>query len=347
MKFGLLYSKHTEDLSQDILSYAVMSFLPDDYCLIDRAIPSGANITEKTAVIYSGEIIQNPYNFLPSNNIYPLFVSSYIENSSNIEYISGINKEYLSFYSPIGTKDEKTHKMLQAKGVNSYVLGDMLLTLKKRDVQKTNDILFVDVSIASAEENGAKALSFTCSNPANLTWQQRILNAEQTLNSLQGAKLVVTQNANCATVCAALETNVIFIGKNSACKFLHGYEKNDVFSGGKLKDIEKLTGAISIDKTKIEKERSAIVEKLEQFVKHMKTCNETDLDMCFFDEQTRATEQAFYIQNYLCNFYAMTPATIDRVIENTTRNKAQLINKITKGNLKSSFKTAIKKRLKL
>lgn len=81
MKYGLLYYKDTDNIGDDIQSYAQSRFLPRIDYMIDREkieqfIP---NKKEYVCTIMNAWYIHDKYNFNFSPYIYPLFISMFFK----------------------------------------------------------------------------------------------------------------------------------------------------------------------------------------------------------------------------------------------------------------------------
>jgi len=127
MKYGLIVFRETENIGDDIQSYAALKFLPKvDYYVerehMDTFVP---NNKEYVRVLMSGWFLHNKYNFDFSPYIYPFFISTHL--SSYKTY--GIENEhiklfapYLKKYGPIGCRDTHTHELLDKYKIDNYLL---------------------------------------------------------------------------------------------------------------------------------------------------------------------------------------------------------------------------------
>lgn len=122
MKYGLVTMKETENIGDDIQSYAAIRFLPKiDYYIerekIDLFVPEKA---EQVLTIMNGWF-HSKINFPISPYIYSIYISTHFSayNLGGImdEYLNEYSKETLNKYGPIGCRDSGTVKLLEKMGL--------------------------------------------------------------------------------------------------------------------------------------------------------------------------------------------------------------------------------------
>lgn len=230
MKFGLMVCGNTDNIGDDIQSYAASRFLPHIDFYIDREKLSsfcGDNDNQQVAVIMNGWYMYNKFHWPPSPYIHPLYVSMHISQNDyygiGTKFLDGIGGECLKKYEPIGARDSDTKKIFEMKGIKSYISGCLTLTINKFDnVDKTDNVYLVDV-----EENDAIRIKelYPNENYVNIThtvdygnnyveYDKRMLEVEKLLKKYQGAKCVITSRLHCALPCLALGVPVLLIYKN-------------------------------------------------------------------------------------------------------------------------------------
>ena len=132
MKYGLILYNLTDNLGDDILTYAAYKFLPRvDYVIdrenIDTFIP---NEKDYVAAIFNGWFLHNKFNWPPSEYIYPLFIGIHFSPNQRWgigdEYLDGLGKEYLKKYEPIGCRDEDTLKKMKERNIEAFFSGCLL-----------------------------------------------------------------------------------------------------------------------------------------------------------------------------------------------------------------------------
>lgn len=227
MKYGLVYYKYTDNMGDDILSYAAKRFLPhvDYYIDRERMDAFTPNETEHVAVILNGWFLHHTYAFPPSPYLIPLFIGTHFGKDyttfANYSWLDGYVAEYLHRYEPIGCRDKNTLQAMQERQIESFFSGCLTMTLEPfPGIEKTDRIVLTDVS-ADAEayirnfcpHNEIICKTHTIEEPdKNKEWSLREQQLEENLKLYQSAKLVITTRLHCALPSIALGTPVILIG---------------------------------------------------------------------------------------------------------------------------------------
>lgn len=229
MKYGLILNFTTDNIGDDIQSYAAAQFLPSIDCVIDReGLDRFDNSDEPVKAIMNGWYMYDKFNWPPSADIDPLWVSVHISEADNFgigeKFLSGPGGEYLRQYAPIGARDESTLEMLRRNRIDAELSGCLTLTLPRcADVEKTDEILLVDVDPASEqtireqfpnERYAPVTHAVSAETYRLLTVKERIERAAALLRRYQGAKCVVTSRLHCALPCLALGTPVLLLYKD-------------------------------------------------------------------------------------------------------------------------------------
>lgn len=229
MKYGLLYYKDTDNIGDDIQTFAQERFIPHVDYLIDREnlesfIPEKK---EKVKVIMNAWYIHDKFNFDISPYIEPLYISMFLKK---FPYQAGItigsdylNKNILeSFkkYSPVGARDIHTKNLLDKLGIESYFSGCMTLTINKfSDVEKKDYIVVVGLNDKEIDyikkKTNREVINFIQDidkgSFANESWEVRRKRVIDTLKLYQGAHLVITTKLHCSLPCLALGTSVLLL----------------------------------------------------------------------------------------------------------------------------------------
>lgn len=227
MKYGLIYYKNTENLGDDILSYAGKQFLPQVDYYIDRENMDLFLPEEKeyVAAILNGWYIHYSYTFPPSPYLIPFFTGAHFNRDTLIygdySYLDEYAVDYMKKFAPIGCRDQHTADVLNEKGIESYFSGCLTLTLRKfQDVEPNHAVILTDVSERVRKYienllNGKHVIPwthrFTKEEKGWDSWEKREERLEKYLRAYQGADLVVTTRLHCALPCIALGTPVILI----------------------------------------------------------------------------------------------------------------------------------------
>lgn len=228
MKYGLLYYKETDNIGDDVQTYAQRQFLPKIDYLIDREalnlfVP---NEKEYVATIMNAWYLHNKAAWPPSPYIKPLLTSMHFSVNPRLnggdDYIKAEGAQYLKVHGPVGCRDEETVKRLTANGVPTYFSGCMTLTLKPfPNLERKDYICAVDVDdqilekIKSSTNREIKVITHKV-NPKDISAksiEQRMLDVEELLKTYQQAHLVITSRLHTMLPSIALGTPVILIHK--------------------------------------------------------------------------------------------------------------------------------------
>ena len=228
MKYGLMYYKATDNLGDDIQTYASMKYLPHIDYYIDREDLS-CFVPEKkeyVSMIMNGWFIHNKLAWPPSPYINPFLISMHFKVLENTDigdmYLKGYGGNFLRQYGPVGARDTATKNRLEKNEIDSFFSGCMTLTIKKFcKIHKKKKICLVDVS----DTVYLKVKENTCSEIEILTHllnqeetekksiNERMQYVEKILKKYQESELVITTRLHVALPCVALGTPVIILHK--------------------------------------------------------------------------------------------------------------------------------------
>ncbi len=233
MKYGLLYYKDTDNIGDDIQSYAASRFLPSIDYMIDRErlnefVPEKK---EYVKTIMNAWYIHDKFNFDISPYIYPLFISMFFKNfpyesglNVGIDYINDNVINMLKKFGPVGTRDNHTLKVMEKLDVESYFSGCMTLTLDRFDDVKHGDYI-VTVGLKPNEIEYIKSKTdrevveviqdVPFGSFSDETWDVRSKRVEDILRLYQGAHMVITNKLHCSLPCLALQTPVLLLFDDS------------------------------------------------------------------------------------------------------------------------------------
>ena len=240
MKFGIFKYKESTNLGDEIQSIAAKQFLPRIDKYVDRDYLHTYNGAD-LKVIMNGWFMEKPFNWPPSKEIKPLFISFHASKSQNAdkEIVSIKHRDYYRLHEPIGCRDHKTVSLFKKIGVKAYYSGCLTLTLNKRSVEKTGKIIIVD----PFRNNLPKILVdkymdqfIPEKEKSNIEWiyqdngeediEKRYELADKMLDAYAGAKLVITSRIHCALPCLAFGTPVLFLDSGFRTK-----QSRDRFNG--------------------------------------------------------------------------------------------------------------------
>lgn len=152
MKYGLLYYKDTDNIGDDVQTYAQERFLPHVDYLVDRENLElfTPNQKEKVKVIMNAWYIHDVLNFDISPYIEPLYISMFLKMipykggiTIGTDYLNNNVLESLKKYGPVGTRDVHTKKVLDSLNIPNYFSGCMTLTINKLPNVKKEDYIVV------------------------------------------------------------------------------------------------------------------------------------------------------------------------------------------------------------
>ena len=228
MKYGLMYYKSTDNLGDDIQTYAAMKFLPHIDYYIDRENLSCfvPDKKEYVSMIMNGWFIHNKLAWPPSQYINPLLISMHFkvleETDVGDAYLKDFGGEFLKQYGPVGARDFETTKRLEKNDIDAYFSGCLTLTLEKFcKIKKKKKICLVDVSndvISKVKENTnyeVEVLSHTLNSKETekKNINERMDDVEKILKKYQESKLVITTRLHVALPSLAIGTPVILLHK--------------------------------------------------------------------------------------------------------------------------------------
>lgn len=251
MKYGVLFNRRTENIGDDIQSYAQMRFLPQIDYVIDRERLDTFSCEEKVAVIMNAWYMYNKSNWPPSASIYPLLLSMHIAEDDyfgiGTKFLDGLGGDYLRNHGPVGARDESTLNLLQKKEIESYWSGCMTLTIEQfPNISKDGNVCFVDLDeeISNFLEKEYSDISIVYLSHIveyindEKTFEDRIERVKKLLKRYQAASYVVTSRLHCALPCLALGTPVVLVYKeeydsrmSSFLPILNVTTRDDILNG--------------------------------------------------------------------------------------------------------------------
>lgn len=228
MKFGLVVYLKTDNIGDDVQSYAAKRFLPTvDYVIDREALDTFDSHGEVVKAIMNGWYMYSKFNWPPASVIDPLWVAMHISENDYFgigeRFLEGIGGDYLRHYAPIGARDVSTLEMLERNHIPAYLSGCLTLTIPQFDnVEKTNEVLLVDLDEKSeaivrkmypAEKFQSVTHNVNAEEYSALSAEDRLQRVEKLLRRYQGAKCVITSRLHCALPCLALRTPVLLVYK--------------------------------------------------------------------------------------------------------------------------------------
>lgn len=228
MKFGLVVYLKTDNIGDDVQSYAAKRFFPTvDYVIDREALDTFDSHGEVVKAIMNGWYMYSKFNWPPASVIDPLWVAMHISENDYFgigeRFLEGIGGDYLRHYAPIGARDVSTLEMLERNHIPAYLSGCLTLTIPQfSNVEKTNEVLLVDLDEKSeaivrkmypAENFQSVTHNVNAEEYSALSAEDRLRRVEKLLRRYQGAKCVITSRLHCALPCLALQTPVLLVYK--------------------------------------------------------------------------------------------------------------------------------------
>ena len=226
MKYGLVVYLKTDNIGDDILSYAASRFLPSIDYIIDRENLDlfSPEKKEPVSAIMNGWFLHEKSHWPPSPYINPLFIGIHFTDNKfhgiKDAYLDGLGKDYLVEHAPIGCRDFSTLEKMQQRDINAYFSGCLTLTLEPYpDVEKHGKYILTDVPeqvqkrvCEAVGEDQVELVSHNADEKyGNQNWEQRSRGVECLLKKYQGAKCVITTRLHCALPCLALGVPVLLL----------------------------------------------------------------------------------------------------------------------------------------
>lgn len=229
MKKAIILNYNTNNLGDDIQTYAAMQLLPDYEFILDRENLATSDIKEEVKFICNGWFMNNPTNWPPAPNLIPLFISFHVSdfnNSSNL-MLSDKLLEYYKKHEPIGCRDYHTLRLFKDRGIKAYFSSCLTLTLENKfsAFEKSNNILVVDPFTLYLNNDYKKYIIrkiipdvkyndieyFSHSFIPNENIAERMKNIAFVIEKYSKASLIITSRIHAALPALALGTPVIFI----------------------------------------------------------------------------------------------------------------------------------------
>jgi len=283
MKYGLLTydeNKRFFNVGDNVQSLAAKQFIPQVDAFLNRERLADYNENDSITLIMNGWFTHNTTNWVPSENINPIFVSFHMNNTAAPAMLSEKGIAYLKKHQPIGCRDQFTADTLKAKGIDAHFTGCLTLTLdsyKVDDSERGDAIYIVDplysyprpekifynvkasvrnVLNGTAFQLGKKnkhlknfiseevlaSAEFVNQEPPSNTYTdaEKFEMAETLLRKYARAKLVITSRIHCALPCLAMGTPVIFV--NGFDSFVDSCRFDGILELFNRIDIDSKTG---------------------------------------------------------------------------------------------------------
>lgn len=297
MKYGLLYYKETDNLGDDIQTYAAKQFLPRVDYIVDRESLNCFVPDEKeyVSVIMNAWYMHNKSAWPPSPYIKPLLTSMHFSYDDKYDigdrYLLDEGAKYLNKNGPVGARDENTMSLLEKCGINTYFSGCMTLTIKRfENILKQDYICVVDAGddiYNKVKENTSKEVRIITHSrdPEQMkakSIEERMLDVEKQLKEYQAASLIITNRLHVVLPALALGTPVILVRDKQVGddriktfeKYVTHYQVDQFLE----MDINELINNPNKNKDDYLEIRNKLTKMCEDFISfEEKECNEDEL----------------------------------------------------------------------
>ncbi len=273
--------KGTYNVGDYVQSIAAAQFL-DEFQFLPRDDLN--NISEEKILLMNGWHTHKPKNFPPSDNIKPLLISFHLNADVADKVLKNHYViKFFKKNEPIGCRDIYTKNKLNAYGINAYFSGCLTLTLNNTFKHRPkNKILLVDPIINANDPkrifkslksflllgvkqkgllnineknnmikhilkdfDGVEIKNLENTKYGNNDPKKRLEEANDYLNELSSASLVITSRIHCALPCATIGVPVIFLdykfnSKSDRSRFDGILDFFPTFSCDSLQDLNKI-----------------------------------------------------------------------------------------------------------
>ena len=223
MKFGVIMHKTTQNIGDDIQTFAAKCHLPSVDYFIDRECLDIFETPDKkpAAVVMSAWYMWKKWNWPPSDYVVPLLTGIHFSDHQaseqagspvQTEFLTGCGAEYMNKNGPVGCRDMYTYNKFKSIGLDAFFSGCITLTLPKMEIKKPEREYICaadlpkDILAALKERMKGTGIDIVETTHykdyrnSNATWEEREAAVKELLTIYQNAKCVVTRRLHCAQV---------------------------------------------------------------------------------------------------------------------------------------------------
>ncbi len=237
MKFGVIMHKTTQNIGDDIQTYAAKCRLPSVDYFIDREKLDKFKTEDgkPAAVVMSAWYMWKKWNWPPSEYVVPLLTGIHFSDHQaseqagspvKTEFLSGCGAEYMNKNGPVGCRDLYTLNKFKEIGLDAFFSGCITLTLPNRPrVEHERDyICAADLPadiLAKLKEilkdkdiDIVETTHYKDYRNSSASWEEREQAVKELLTVYQNAKCVVTRRLHCALPCLAMGVPVFVTNRH-------------------------------------------------------------------------------------------------------------------------------------
>lgn len=220
----------TSNLGDDIQTLSALQFAPDAAIVSRDEI---GNEQRDLTIIGNAWWMEGECYPRPDQHIIPISMHIAKKTRRNL-------CEWLRSIEPIGCRDLYTLRKLQRNKIKAYFSGCLTLTFPENKKQRTGGIVYTDMIPDHWKPKEGIFSEHILYNYGDLTSNQRLEQAQQTLDLYKNAELVITGRLHAALPCLAFGTPVLVNTDVWAKERFSGYEPylNTNFQGFNPKNYQ-------------------------------------------------------------------------------------------------------------
>ena len=327
MKYGVIFFEKTENLGDDIQTYAALKYLPKVDYIIEREklnlfVPDK---NELVTTILNGWYIHDVTALPPSPFINPLIISTHFTDhllNDKPEYFDEYFLKYLKNHEPIGLRDNVVKKYLDNYDIENYFSGCMTLTIEPfKNIRKKDKICLVDVDdeiyekvVQTSKYDVIKEThTLNSIEHSKLSFDERMKFVEDRLKLYQSCKIIITSRLHVALPCISLGVPVILI-----------YDSNNIDVKNRLGKYIDLLNYTS--KEEFLKNPNYNINNKKEFLKYRDSLNKTITD--FIKKSSNLTiDKKEDVYNYY-KYFVERKNYLDKIYKPKISEYERIINKL-------------------
>lgn len=226
--YAIAWQPGSDNLGDDLRTLAASRLLPRvdlalDIDRLDEPLP-GLSGDDRVVALLSGPLMQHSAHWPPAERVSPACVGVHLSEEDvwglRAAALDGAGKAYLERCSPIGCRDDRTMRLMEALGIPHRLTACLTLTLERPEAtERAPYICCVDVpdSVTRALMEFAPGAGVEVRESTHLQehpepdYKARMRRAEEVLQAYAGARFVVTRRLHCAMACLAIGTPVLML----------------------------------------------------------------------------------------------------------------------------------------
>ncbi len=228
IQYAVAWHPASDNLGDDLRALAASQLLPRvDFALdADRpdALPEGLGADDRLVTLFTGAFLRSSAHWPPQGQIAPVYAGVHFSAEDTwglpFEALDGAGRDFLTAYPPLGCRDERTLRLMEAAGIPCRLTACVTLSLQRPQTAKAAPyVCCVDVpeqvtsalrEFAPGVNTAVREMTHQLSSPSR-NFEERMAHARQVAQTYAGAAFVVTRRLHCALVCLAVGTPVVLL----------------------------------------------------------------------------------------------------------------------------------------